>query len=698
MTKASRTRRVKHVVPGVPMPVPFGAHVVDHGVQFTVFSRHAVRVWLLLFDDPTADKPSFEVELSAESNRIGDIWHIFLPNARPGQGYVYRMEGPPGENISRFFNPRQWLLDPYALAVAGAPRWGDPHGVQPGHASESGASFPRGLILRDDFDWTSDHLPRTPLNDSVIYEAHLRGYTVHPTSGVGSPGTYRGLVEKIPYLQDLGVTAVELLPIHEFNEMEYFLENMNRGALRNFWGYSTLAFFAPNGRYASGGVLGQQVREFKEMVHALHQAGIEIILDVVFNHTGEGGDGGPTYSFRGIDNDIYYMMEPGREHYANYTGCGNTVNCNHPVVRSFIMNCLRYWVLHMHVDGFRFDLASILTRGPDGKTLANPPAVEQIAEDPALRNTKIIAEAWDASGLYQVGQFPNKWWSEWNGRYRDAVRRFWRGDDGVMRDFVNCLIGSPDLYNKLGQAPQKSINFITCHDGFTLADLVSYEQKRNEANGEENRDGENRNHSMNCGIEGPTEDSRVLALRKRQQKNLFATLFLSQGVPMFPAGDEFARTQQGNNNAYCQDNEISWVDWSLLDRHADLRDFVKMLIAFRRAHPVLRHMRFLNDKLDDTVPPDVRWSGPQDGPVDWDHGLALGCLLLGHVCEPDDRPDDSFFLIFNARNKPVSFAMPDPPGKPWQLAFTTQEGPPGTRKGLLRVAGRTLTVFVSALV
>lgn len=693
-----RTTRKRHLLPSHPVPVPFGAHVVDCGVQFTICSRYATRVWLMIFNAPDADKPVIEYELTPERHRIGDIWHIHVQDAKPGQFYLYRMEGQTPPGIPNFYDPHQWLLDPYALAVARPGRWGSKTGLTPGQPIRSGPYFPKGVIVRDDFDWSEDHTPHIPLADTIIYEVHARGFTAHPSSGAKWPGTFRGIVEKIPYLQDLGITAVEFLPVQEFNEMEYFLENGPRRDLRNFWGYSTLAFFAPNGRYAAGGNYGQQVREFQEMVVALHKAGIEVILDVVFNHTAEGGNGGPTYSFRGIDNSIYYMMDNEKSAYLNFSGCGNTVNGNHPVVRSFIMNCLRYWVLHMHVDGFRFDLASILTRGPNGELLPNPPIVEQIAEDPALRDTKIIAEAWDAAGTYQVGSFPSERWSEWNGQYRDDVRRFWRGDDGMLGRFASRLTGSADLYEKQGQRPTKSINFVTCHDGFTLADLVSYETKHNEANAENNRDGENNNFSCNYGAEGPTEDPAIWALRKRQQKNFFATLFLSAGVPMFPAGDEFSRTQKGNNNAYCQDNDISWVDWRLLEQHKDLHEFVRRLIAFRKAHPALRRARFFRGQQPGQTAADILWFGPRGYQPDWDKDKALACLIHGsRAFTGADRDDDNLFVVFNADKAKQLFFLPDLPGQPWTLVFTTNDREPQWSRRMKWVVApeRSVTVFSS---
>ncbi len=685
----------------MPMPIPYGAHLVDQGVHFTLFSRHATRVWLMLFDAPDAAAPIAEYELSPDRNRIGDIWHIHVDDAREGQYYLYRMDGPNAGPDSAFFNPEQWLLDPYALAVAGAPAWGDPNGFSPGRPLLNGPSFPKGVILRDLFDWSEDRTLRIPLKETIIYETHVRGYTVDPSSGVKHPGTYKGFIEKIPYLQDLGITAVEFLPIQEFNEMEYFMENMKRKHLRNYWGYSTLAFFAPNSRYAAGGGLGRQVHEFKELVVALHKAGIEVILDVVFNHTAEGGDGGPTFSFRGIDNPIYYMMDEESGHYKNYSGCGNTVNSNHPVVRNFILDCLRYWVLNMHVDGFRFDLASVLTRGADGEVLPNPPIVEHIAEDPALRDTKIIAEAWDAAGAYQVGSFPSERWSEWNGLYRDEIRRFWLREKGMLGRLATRLSGSADLYDRDGQTPLKSINFITCHDGFTLRDLVSYTKKHNLANAENSRDGENHNHSFNYGREGHAASPQIEAIRLRQQKNLLATLFLSQGVPMLLAGDEFSRTQKGNNNAYCQDNEISWVNWDFLNKYGDLRAFTRQLIAFRKAHPALRRTRFFKGKQAGENFPDIEWFGLEGHDLDWENGHALACVIDGRKEHTGmEADDDSFFILFNADAIPATFLLPPAHGGPWELAWTTQEDDVDCieedGRTFMAVDARSVTVFLSA--
>ena len=694
-------KKKEHVIPSAPVPVPYGAHVVDQGVHFSIFSRHATRVWLLLFDQADEDAPKETFELRSDRNRLGDLWHLHVPTARAGQYYVYRMDGPRGDANGNAFDPDQWLLDPYALAVTGQKQWGAREGIVPGQPIRNGRWFPKGVILKDDFDWEGDRTLRVPLNESIIYEASVRGYTVHASAGAQHPGTYRGLIEKIPHLKELGITTLELLPAQEFNEMELLWENGARRNLRNFWGYSTLAFFAPNGRFACGNQHGQQVREFKEMVLEMHKAGIEVILDVVFNHTAEGGMGGQTFSFRGIDNPIYYMLEEDGKRYKNYTGCGNTVNGNHPVVRDFILHCLRYWVLDMRVDGFRFDLATILARGRNGDLLANPPVIEQIAEDPVLRGVKIIAEAWDAAGAYQVGSFPSERWSEWNGKYRDDIRDFWNGGAGRLSTFATRLCGSPDLYDRPGQTPHKSVNYIASHDGFTLADLVSYAEKHNLANCEDNRDGDNHNHSDNCGKEGPTTVPAILAKRLRRQKNLLATLFLSQGVPMLLGGDEFGRTQQGSNNAYCQDNEISWVDWSLLRKNRALYEFVLKAIEFRKAHPALWRTTFFKGQNKAGDFPDIRWYGPDGAPQpDWEGGVALACRIDGRREHTGaDQDDDNLFLIFNNGPEPQAFELPpNENGGPWNLALTTQEKAPAVRtKGrpVVTVDGQSLAVFVA---
>jgi glycogen operon protein len=498
----------------------------------------------------------------------------------------------------------------------------------------------------------------------VIYETHVRGLTVHPSSVTSSPGTFLGVIEKIPYLRELGITAIELMPVQAFNTHEIDRnDSTSGGRLRNYWGYNPVALFAPHPGYAGDAVPGAALHAFKTMVLELHRAGIEVILDVVFNHTGEAGEGGPTYSFRGLDNVIYYMLSPDKRHYADYAGTGNTLNCNHPVVRSLIVDCLRYWVTHFHIDGFRFDLASILGRDPSGRPLSNPPLLEQIAEDPLLRDVKLIAEAWDLGGAFQVGSFPGQRWAEWNCHFRDDVRRFWRGDPGVTGAFATRLCGSADLYETNAETPLNSINFVTCHDGFTLNDLVSYTRKHNETNGEGNRDGVDENFSENNGVEGPTGDPEIEAIRLRQIRNTLASLLLSRGVPMILGGDEFRRTQHGNNNAYCQDNETSWVDWRLAAANSGLVRFVRGLIAFRRAHPVLAAERFYTAD-------EITWLGPAGEAPDW-HGPRnrIGCVIR----EGDGA---ALCLLFNGSHEPCAFALPPGTWADWMVAVDTAVPPP----------------------
>jgi glycogen operon protein len=559
-------------------PLPFGVTIRRTGVNFAVFSRHATAVALLLFR-PGEDQPFLHVPLDRRYNRTGDVWHAFIRGLRVGAEYAWVMErGRTDRPWLHRYDVGARLLDPYTRFVAGGERWGEP-------------AARRGFLAARQFDWENDQPLNTPLADSIIYELHVRGFTRHASCGVAAPGTFLGLAEKIPYLKELGVTAVELLPVSEFDETENVNVNPFTGErLTNFWGYSTIAFFAPKASYAA---TGSVVREFKEMVRQFHAAGIEVILDMVFNHTAEGDQRGPTLSFRGIDNATYYILDQDTGAYLDFTGCGNTLNCNHPVVREMILDCLRYWVVEMHVDGFRFDLASVLGRGRDGEVLANPPLLEHLAADPILANTKLIAEAWDAAGLYQVGTFPS-WgrWAEWNGTFRDDLRRFVRGDAGMVPALAARLAGSPDLYRTSGRQPSHSINFVTCHDGFTLRDLVSFNEKHNLANGEGNRDGTDANWSWNCGVEGDTDDPEVEVLRLRQAKNFLTLLFVARGVPMLLAGDEFGRTQRGNNNAYSQDNGVSWLDWDLTRQNAELQRFARLLIAFRRTQPALRRAQF----------------------------------------------------------------------------------------------------------
>ena len=590
--------------------MPFGATPLRNGINFSVFSRNATDVSLVLFC-PDDDDPVLELPLDPRRHRTGDVWHALIEGLNPQAEYGYRLwrEPNPKPEIHRF-DPDRVMLDPWTKLVKGGGR--------------------RCAIGTDDFDWNYDQPLNIPLADSVIYELHVRGFTMHPSSGATRPGTFAGLIDKIPYLKELGVTAVELLPVHEFDT-----ESAQNG-LKNFWGYQPLAFFAPHSGYAGG---CDPMTEFKKMVRAFHDAGIEVILDVVFNHTAAG-------ALTGVDNSIYYLLDRNTGRYLDYSGTGNTLNCNHPVVRDMIRNCLRYWVMEMHVDGFRFDLASILGRGQDGSVLLNPPLLESLAHDPILGGTKLIAEAWDAAGLYQVGTFP-AWsrWAEWNGRYRDDVRRFIRGDTGMVPILAQRLIGSPDLYAASEREPYHSINFVTCHDGFTLADLVSYDRKHNEANLEDNRDGADENFSYNCGVEGPTADSSINALRVRQMKNFLALLLVSHGVPMLLAGDEFARTQRGNNNAYCQDNELSWLDWRFAEQNSELLEFTKRLMRFRADHPMLRRRRFNGEDVC------VTWHGVRLHQPDWSwDSRSLAMQISGGA--------DHIYVIANAWTGDLRFELP----------------------------------------
>jgi len=655
------------------VPLPQGAYALGDGVNFALFSRHATGVRLELFDHPEAAEPARAIELDPTRNRTGDVWHVWVRGVGSGQLYGYRVDGPyrPGEGHRFDFN--KLLLDPFATAIAPVSDWDfsralgyDPLAPEKDlvrSENDDAGAMPKCVFTQAHFDWGEDRPPRHPWSETVIYETHVRGFTVHPDSGVDHPGTYRGLAEKIPYLQELGVTAVELMPVFEFN-MKRLTKTGER--IANYWGYDPVTFFAPKASYSSAGGLGQQQLEFKEMVRALHDAGIEVILDVVFNHTAEGNELGPTLCFRGIDNAIYYMLADDPRYYRDYTGTGNTINANHPVVRDHILAALCYWVVEMHVDGFRFDLAAILGRDENGRLLADAPLLERIAEDPILRDVKIIAEAWDAAGAYEVGSFSERRWAEWNGRYRDDVRRFWRGDDGMLGTFASRLCGSQDIYAASGKGPEASINFVTCHDGLTLNDLVSYRRKHNEANGEGNRDGTEANFSDNCGAEGETGDAAIETLRNRQVRNFLLTLLASRGVPMLLGGDEFRRTQRGNNNAYGLDDETSWYDWGRVERHGDVLRFVRRLSAFRKAHPALGVERFYTGS-------EIRWFGPDGNTPAWrDPGARqLGCLI-----REDGR--DTLCLLFNAGREAVDFSLPDAAsGKRWHVAADTGHEPPG---------------------
>ena len=686
--------------------LPLGTSQQDSGGNFAFFSRHATRARLELFDGPDDRTPSRQIDLDPARNRTGDVWHVWVDGIRPGQLYAYRVDGPYLPSEGQRFNFAMLLLDPFATAVSPLARWDFAKALgydasAPGQdlvcsKVDDVAAMPKCVFTHEHFKWDGDQPPRHPWSQMVIYEAHIRGFTFDSSSGVQNPGTYRGLVEKLPYLKDLGITSVELMPVLEFNENPGTVAHSHTGApLGDYWGYNPVVFFAPKASYSSSGGMGQQKLEFKEMVQAFHGAGIEVILDVVFNHTGEGNELGPTLCFRGMDNAIFYTLAGDKRYYRDFTGTGNTINANHPVIRDHILAALRYWVVEMHVDGFRFDLASVLGRDESGRLLADAPLLERIAEDPILRDVKLIAEAWDAAGAYQVGSFSKKRWAEWNGRYRDDVRRFWRGDDGMLGAFASRLCGSADIYAHSGRGPESSINFITCHDGFTLNDLVSYRYKHNQANGENNHDGGTDNFSDNYGIEGETTNAGIETLRKRQIKNFLLTLLVSRGVPMLLGGDEFRRTQSGNNNAWCQDNDTSWFDWTCLEKHGDIHQFVRGMIALRRAHPSLSKECFYTDS-------EIQWLGRAGGSPNWfdPKEKTLACMIR-------ENEQDSLLMMFNADVNGIDFALPQlPEGLHWRLAvdtsgsaprdlFTAGEEPAVDHSKPWRLSPRASAIFVT---
>jgi isoamylase len=646
--------------------VPFGATLVPGGVNFSVYSSGATAVTLVLFHRGESE-PLVELPFPEEF-RIGGVWAmtVFGIDVEAIE-YGYRVQGPQQPAVGDRFDPTHVLVDPYAKAMSGRDVWGAP--------PDWSEQYPlRSRLVFDDFDWEDDTPLRIPNDELVIYEMHVRGFTRDASSGVSQPGTYAGLVEKIPYLKSLGVNCVELMPIFEFDEFENSRINPETGEqLLNYWGYSTSGFFAPKAGYAATGRFGMQCDEFKNLVKELHAAGIQVILDVVFNHTAEGNEYGPTIHFRGLDNRTYYLLTPDGWYY-NFSGTGNTFNCNHPVVRDYVLSCLRYWASEYHIDGFRFDLASILDRGQDGAPMTNPPLLEALSFDPLLRDCVLIAEAWDAGGLYQVGAFPNYHrWSEWNGKYRDTVRQFLKGDMGAVGELATRIVGSPDLYRR--RHATASVNFITCHDGFTLADLVSYNDKHNHGNGEGNRDGGNDNNSWNCGAEGPTGDAEVLRLRDRQMRNALVLLLSSQGIPMLLAGDEVGQTQEGNNNAYCHDSPLTWFDWSLVHRNDDLLQFVRRCIQFRAAHPVLRGRDHPTGQQLAAGYPDVSWHGTRVGAPDWSPGSRLLAVLR---CGVDTAGNDDFvYLAANMHWEGIEVELPTlPAGLRWHL-FTDTYDPAG---------------------
>jgi len=678
-------------------PLPYGAIIHDHGVQFVVFSRSATGMRVLLYQNVADSEPSEVIVFDRDTDRWGDIWSVFVPGIGAGQLYHLQADGPFDPQSGQRFDRRARLIDPYARALAGEFLPAPDGIIRP----------PKCVVIDDQFDWQGDRHLRRELSETVIYEMHVRGFTRSPSSNAEAPGTYLGIIEKIPYLKSLGVTAVELMPVHEFPTNGFWGEPRDRP---NYWGYDSLAFFSPHRGYAAGTTPGCQVNEFKQMVRALHQAGIEVILDVVFNHTAEGNQLGPTLNFKGLENQVYYMLAGGGAFYRNYSGCGNTINGNHPIVREMIFLCLRHWVHNYHVDGFRFDLASILSRDRTGELVPNPPLVEAISEDPLLADTKIIAEAWDAAGAYQVGSFGQLRWAEWNGRFRDDVRRFWRGDGGLVGAMATRLAGSSDLYQAGGKQPCHSINFVTSHDGFPLNDLVSYADKHNEANSEGNRDGDNNNFSSNYGVEGPTRRREIEQLRLRQTKNMLATLFLSQGVPMLLSGDECRRTQKGNNNAYCQDNATSWFDWKLVEKNAGLVRFTQALVNFRRDQPTVRRIDFLSGiPSRPTELPDVSWFGPDGGEVDWMTGNHSFVCLFGapHDAEHRESPTRHVLMLFHSGPAPRDFVLPKVPKRiRWRTFVDTMQesphdvypnfdGPPAPASGRVRLDHHSLLCFVS---
>jgi len=655
--------------------LPYGASHVPGGVNFSIYSSHATSCTLVLFRKGES-APYAEIPFPPEC-KIGDVYTMIVYDLDYEETeYGFRMEGPYDPKAGNLFDPKRILLDPYAREIGGRDVWLS----QP---PEEEVYPHRARMPYEDFDWGHDRPINLPVQDLVIYEMHVRGFTRHPSSGVRHPGTYEGIIEKIPYLQSIGVNCVELMPVFEFDEYENKRINPETGnRLCNYWGYSTVGFYAPKSGYAATGHHGNQVSEFKGMIKALHAAGISVILDVVFNHTAEGDLRGPTISFRGIDNQTYYMLNPDGS-YANYTGCGNTLNCNHPVVRSFVLDCLHYWVSEFHIDGFRFDLASVLGRDSNGHPLANPPLLEALALDPILAGCDLIAEAWDAGGLYQVGNFPSYGrWMEWNGHFRDAARRFLKGDSGVAGEMVQCILGSPSLYASSGRKPTASVNFLTCHDGFTLRDLFTYNDKHNLANGEENRDGANDNNCWNCGVEGETDDPEVNALRARFQRNAMALLFLSQGVPMLSMGDELGRTQNGNNNAYCHDEEWNWLDWTQEQeggKALGLKRFVGLMADFRRRHSQLHRKEFFTGMdVQGCGYPDICWHGVKPRQPDWgSDSRSVAFMIAGKMDESYGPETDFIYAAFNMWHEPLSYGLPKlPSGMRWSLVVDTARPSP----------------------
>jgi isoamylase len=679
-------------------PHPLGATTQANGVNFSLFSGGATGVELLLFDKHDSPQPRQTIPLLPSKNKTFHFWHIFVKNLRAGAHYAFRVTGPSMPEAGLRYNRNKVLIDPYARGNTKTV-WKRADAC---NDSDNVATSLRSVVIDPaDYDWEGDKPLNRPIEDTIVYEMHVRGFTKAPSSKVKYPGTFAGMIEKIPYLKELGVTAVELLPIFDFDETVP-LRTVNGKPLWNFWGYSTMGYFAPHSAYCVRPEDGMHLKEFRDAVKALHKAGIEVILDVVFNHTDEGNHQGPTFCFRGIDNRSYYFLVPtAMQYYMDFSGCGNTFNCNHPVVEKLIVESLRYWVKEAHVDGFRFDEGSILSRGEDGAPTVHPPLVWQVELDEDLMDTKLIAEAWDAAGLYQIGHFPGDRWGEWNGRFRDTIRRFVKGDAGIVGQAADSICGSSALYQARDGKPTNSINFIDCHDGFTLNDLVSYNSKHNEANGEGNNDGNNDNLSWNCGAEGETSDTGINKLREQQIRNFATILMLSRGVPMFVAGDEARNTQYGNNNAYCQDNEVGWFDWSKLEEHADLHRFWRRIIDFRKKHAAVRQNSFFTGEVNKRGLKDVTWHGTKLNCPGWDDGQAkaLGFTLAGF----DDDPD--IHVMMNMHWVGLDMDVPTISGRQWiRVVDTSLPSPsdiaePGTGMACsgpsYRVNERSIVVLVN---
>lgn len=654
---------------------PLGSTVSDDGTNFAIFSQNATGVELLLFDEHDDPDPVQIIRFDQALNKTFHFWHVFVNNLKPGMHYAYRVHGPWDPQNGHRFNPKKLLIDPYAKGNTNN-LWDR---VRACDGEDNLAASMRSTVIdHRGYDWEGDTPIRRPMSESVIYEMHAAGFTKDPSSAVKNPGAFRGIIEKIPYLQELGVTAVELLPVFEFDEMETLRVHEGK-TLTNYWGYSTLSFFAPDSAYCVSPEEGTHLNEFRDMVKALHRAGIEVILDVVFNHSNEGNHQGPTINFKGFDNSLYYYLVNGdKKYYMDYSGCGNTINCNHPIVDKMIVECLEYWVRETHVDGFRFDEGSVLTRDQNGAPMEFPPVIWNIELSETLLDAKVIAEAWDAAGLYQIGYFPGYRWAEWNGKYRDAIRRFVKGDPGILGDVANRISGSADLYQSRGHLPVNSVNFISCHDGFTLNDLVSYNEKHNWANGEGNNDGINENLSWNCGAEGPTDDPGIDALRDRQVKNFAAILFVSQGMPMITMGDEVRRSQGGNNNAYCQDNPVAWMNWGDVEKHKGVYRFFSRMIKFRRRHPALHRSRFFTGAVNERGLKDVEWHGPILYSPGWGdpNGRAVAFTLAGDGKELD------IHVMMNMHWEPISFEIPPVKGRRWfRFADTSLPSPQDAADG-----------------